>query len=203
MRRLGKILERFAWNLGLFVLLILLVRPAIGAYEWLAWNVLTKDFQAVCTSPRELTGYDVDVFHVIEGPYTAEFWEYLRVAFDRLGEDLEPEWAMWQEDGTLRVPVGFDFEPVEKDAMRYLRHDRRPRERSHVLASYATNQIFKDRLMGRVDLSQYEHLAYSWLPDSFPPANQPNTCGFMEEVITVDGSLAPSSRQTHELNRLF
>ena len=198
MRRLGKILERFAWNLGLFVLLILLVRPAIGAYEWLAWNVLTKDFQAVCTSPRELTGYDVDVFHVIEGPYTAEFWEYLRVAFDRLGEDLEPEWAMWQEDGTLRVPVGFDFEPVEKDAMTFLRHDRRPRERSHVLASYAAYKIFGDRIRGRVDLTQHEHLAYRLFSESSPLVIHPNTCGFMEEMITVGGALTRAKQNARD-----
>ena len=198
MRRLRKILERFAWNLGLFVLLILLVRPAIGAYEWLAWNVLTKDFQAVCTSPRELTGHDVDEFHVVEGPYTSEFWTHLRDAYDELGEDLEPEWAMWQEDGTLRVPVGFDFEPVEKDAMTFLHNDRRSRERSHVLASYAAYKIFRNRVEGHVNLSGYEDLAYSSLPKQYPPRIIPNTCGFMEEMITVGGALTRAKQNARD-----
>ncbi|MDF1748688.1 MAG: hypothetical protein P1V34_07425 [Alphaproteobacteria bacterium] len=196
MRRLLRILKRIALGIGIVAVLVLMAKPAIYTYEWIAWNVLTKDFQAVCTSPRELTGYDVNEFHVIEGPYTAEFWGYLREAYTELGEDLKPEWALWQNDGTLRVPVGFDLEPEEKDRMTYLHDDRRPRERSHVLASYATNQIYKDRIRGRVDLSQYEHLKYSFFPETSPEVIHPNTCGFMEEVITVGGKLSSDDAAT-------
>lgn len=196
MKRLLRILKRTALGLGIVAVLVLLAKPAMHAYEWIAWNVLTKDFQAVCTYPFELTNQYLDDYRVVEGPYTAEFWRYLREAYTELGEDLEPEWALWQEDGSLRVPVGFDLEPEEKDRMTYLHDDRRPRERSHVLASYATNQIYKDRIRGRVDLTEYEHLKYSFFPETAPPATQPDTCGFMEEVITVGGRLSSDDAAT-------
>lgn len=90
---------------------------AYYSYGWLAWNVLTKEFDAVCTNYAELTGENYDSFSVVEGPYTQEFWEQLQTAYSEFPNQLKDEWAIWQEDGRLRVPVGFDFEPEDAERL--------------------------------------------------------------------------------------
>jgi hypothetical protein len=168
---------------------------AIGvfAYRWLAWNILTKDFQAVCTEPTELTGDDVGHYLVVDGPYTREFWDELKRAYSFFSRELNPKWADWQGDGTLRVPIGFDFEPSETEGMTFLHYDRRAQERSHVLATAAAIEIFQRRKSEGADLSSFKRYAYSIFPERNPATIKADTCGVMKALITAGGALSQSS----------
>lgn len=169
---------------------VLLAIAAVDVYRWLAWNVLKKDFEAVCTLYPELTGKDTNQYRVVEGPYTQEFWAQLRIAYTKFPRQLKPEWAMWQEDGTLRVPVGFDFTPDDSAATYYFHDDPRRREYSQALSASAAYHIRALREAGGADFSHYSHLAFSRRWTELPPSLPTNTCGFMEQFITVGGAFA-------------
>lgn len=172
------------------LVLYFLTTVAVYTYRWLAWNGLTKDFEAVCTDYRETRPTDLDRLRVVEGPYTREFWNHLREAYRKAPQVIKPEWAIWQPDGSLRVPVGFDFKPSGYDRLfRFYGQGQRPRERSYVIAKQAVSDIFQSRFQDGVP-QDFASEINSKYPDTSGLWVTSNACGLMNEIIQAGGLLA-------------
>lgn len=200
MARFRRIAALFAWIRwlcalclhGVAVLLILNLINCIGIdlYRWAAWNGLTKQFEAVCTEYRELTGKGRNRYLPVQGPYTQEFWVHIRKNYSEFPRQLEPEWAMWQEDGSLRVPIGFDFKPNEYDRLNVMGFAARRRERSHVLSVWSVYDIVQKRLKGDEYWDPIDKLVLPKYPNREKDLLRSDGCGVMDEIIRVGGVLA-------------
>lgn len=147
------------------------------SYRWLAWNGLTKEFEAVCVEHPILTGAPDKKYRVVEGPYTQEFWELLRFSFESDSDEYFSRWGTWQEDGSLIVPVGFDFIPKWYNSLGSVADGARERDWSIALSERVASIIFKRLRKQGADITSYRRIGY-------------NSCGFLEELITVGGAFA-------------
>lgn len=183
-------MKRLYYGLAIVALAYFVAIYPLKGINWLAWNVFTKEFEALCVDYPYFTGASERQYRAFKGPYTQEFYKALKEYFDLWHYEEFSKWGIWQEDGSLRVPIGFDFTPEWVDALGSIPDGARERDWSIELSYRAADLILDRREEEGVDLSAYAQFAFSSDPSQYPSRIRPDTCGFMEELITVGGALA-------------
>jgi hypothetical protein len=167
--------------------IIWLRKPIWEAIEWIAWNSVKVEFIATCKIfEHSLRPNESDILHFVWGHYSGEFIREVKVQWGGAYPDIPLE---LDGEGNVIVPIGF-YLPVDPFWSRFGGLSQ-PEERGWEVSARAVDEIFGRRMEDGADMTPYMRYAErSYWDRGGPRRLHSSVCGFMEQLILRDGTLA-------------
>lgn len=190
------ILKRSAVAIIVIALVYVAWGPVWRGMSWAAWNWIEVDFIATCRVFEHDFREKNNDFELLYGPYSKEFLREVALLWDERYPDIE---LQVRKDGTLAVPLGFYLPYADPFWSKFTGSGAEVGGRGYIVSAQAAYRIFHRRLLDGQNMSdfrQYAERVRDWEVSDQQSKLHSDTCGFMEEVITVGGKLSSNDADT-------